>query len=151
MQDIVTKPPTLYDTDFYAWANEQAALLRAGRFSVSDIANIAEEIESLGKCEKRELVSRLAVLLMHLSKWRFQPNKRGKSWRLTIETQRADTLEHLAENPSLRSQIDDVLKASYRRARAEAAHETGLDPDTFPVVCPWTYDEIVDHNLWPES
>ena len=83
-----TKNATLYDTDFYAWANEQAALLRAGRLSEADIENIAEEIESMGRSERSELVNRLTVLLVHLLKWRYQPGLRGRSWRLTIEEQR---------------------------------------------------------------
>src|SRR5271168_5304601 len=96
-----TKNATLYDTDFYAWANEQAALLRAGRLSEADIQNIAEEIESMGRSEKRELVSRLAVLFQHLLKWRYQPGFRGNSWRLTIEDQRQEVSDHLSENLSL--------------------------------------------------
>ena len=71
---------SLYDRDFYAWANEQAALLRAGRLTEADIENIAEEIESMGRSEKRELVGRLAILLQHLLKWQFQPGRRSASW-----------------------------------------------------------------------
>src|ERR1700685_1873301 len=77
-----------YDRDFYAWANKQAALLRAGKLSEADFEHIAAEIESMGKTEKRELVSRLTVLLLHLLKWRFQPELRSPSWRLSVEEQR---------------------------------------------------------------
>ncbi len=77
-----------YDADFYAWANEQATLLRAGRLSEIDVEHIAEEIETLGRGEKRALVSCLSVLLLHLLKWSFQPERRGKSWELTIKEQR---------------------------------------------------------------
>ena len=93
----------LYEQDFYAWANEQAALLRSGRVSDADLEHIAEEIESMGRSEKRELISRLKLLLAHLLKWQFQPTLRGNSWRLTIEEQRRDVAEHLADNPSLKS------------------------------------------------
>ncbi|HEY3718618.1 MAG TPA: DUF29 domain-containing protein [Roseiarcus sp.] len=79
-----------YDSDFYAWANEQAALLRAGRLGQADIEHIAQEIESMGRTEKRELVSRLRVLLVHLLKWRFQPTGRGSSWKASIRVQRLD-------------------------------------------------------------
>ncbi len=95
----------LYDQDFYAWANEQAGLLRAGRLSEADIEHIAEEIESMGKSEKRELVSRLTVLLLHLLKWQHQPAFRSKSWRLTLEEQRDRLEDHLADNPSLKSSL----------------------------------------------
>lgn len=78
----------LYTEDFYAWANQQAALLRAGKLEAADIAHIAEEIESMGRGEKRELINRLAMLLMHLLKWQYQPGLRGNSWRLTIREQR---------------------------------------------------------------
>ena len=82
----------LYDEDFYAWANRQAALLRAGNLSAADIEHIAEEIESMGRGEKRELVNRLAVSLLHLLKWQFQPAMRGNSWRLSIEGRRLSRL-----------------------------------------------------------
>src|ERR1700684_1921614 len=98
-----TKNATLYDTDFYVWANEQAALLRAGRLSEADVENIAEEIESMGRSERSELVNRLTVLLVHLLKWRYQQNLRGRSWALTIEQQRIQLSRHLVRNPSLQS------------------------------------------------
>ena len=96
----------LYDEDFYAWANEQAALLRSGRLAEADIAHIAEEIESMGKTEKRELINRLKVLLMHLLKWQLQPTFQGNSWRLTIEEQRREVVDHLADNPSLKDEVE---------------------------------------------
>ncbi len=108
---------SLYDRDFYAWANEQAALLRAGRLTEADIENIAEEIESMGRSEKRELINRLAVLLSHLLKWQFQPAFRGNSWRLTIEEQRNRVDDHLGDNPSLKSQLDQAMRTAYRSAR----------------------------------
>src|ERR1700691_740820 len=94
-----------YDADFYGWANEQAALLREGRLAEADIANIAEEIESIGRSEKRELVSRLAVLLTHLLKWRYQPGGRGSSWRASIVVQRRALERHLADNPRLKTRL----------------------------------------------
>lgn len=156
MQDVANqeagpKHASLYDTDFYAWTHQQAALLRAGRFGEADIANIVEEIETLGRSEKRELVSRLTVLLMHLLKWQFQPALRSTSWRLTIQGQRLDLASHIADNPSLKSQLDDAITTSYRRARIEAAKETGFDLSTFPNACPWAYDDIRNDAFWPES
>ena len=151
MQDTSPQAPSLYDTDFYAWANRQAALLRAGRLGEADIENIAEEIESMGKSEKRELVTRLAVLLMHLLKWRYQPKGRGKSWRLTIRRQRLDLVDHLADNPSLKSQIKASMASAYQRACIDAAQETRLEPEDFPDVCPWSHEEIIDDTFWPEA
>ncbi len=98
-------PNANYDRDFYAWANEQAALLREGKLAQADIEHIAEEIESMGRTEKRELVSRLTVLLLHLLKWRFQSEMRGKSWRLSIQGQRYQISDHMADNPSLKAKL----------------------------------------------
>jgi hypothetical protein len=145
-----SKNTTLYDTDFYAWANEQAALLRAGRLSEADIENIAEEIESMGRSERRELVNRLTVLLLHLLKWRYQPTFRGNSWRLTIEEQRLQVSDHLNDNPSLKSQLDDMMRSAYRFGRVRAAGETGLDRDMFPAACPFAFDEAMNPDFWPD-
>ena len=140
---------SLYERDFYAWANEQAALLRAGNLSAADIDHIAEEIESMGRTEKRELESRLTILLLHLLKWRFQPGLRGNSWRLTIKEQRRRVVRHLADNPSLRSQVDAVTASAYGDATLEAERETGLPESAFPAECPWSFQEIMNEEFWP--
>ena len=141
---------SLYDRDFFAWANEQAALLRAGRLSEADIEHIAEEIESMGKTEKRELVSRLEVLLMHLLKWQFQPERRGKSWTNTVRVQRNRLNGHLADNPSLKPLLPAAVHAAYENAKIEAADETDLDEAAFPEVCAWSFEEIMDPGFWPD-
>jgi len=141
---------SLYDQDFYAWANDQARLLRAGKLSEADIDHIAEEIESIGRAEKRELVSRLKVLLMHLLKWRFQPTGRPTSWRLTIEEQRSEVVDHLADNPSLKAKLPETVANAYSTAILAAARETGLDRAVFPPACPWSFEDIVDPAFWPD-
>jgi hypothetical protein len=150
LRSMSTKNATLYDTDFYAWANEQAALLRAGRLSEADVENIAEEIESMGRSERSELVNRLAVLLVHLLKWRYQPEPRGRSWGLTVEEQRDALQDHLADNPSLKSQLDELVARAYRRARINAERETHLPRATFPPTCPFTFDEAMNPDFWPD-
>lgn len=97
---------SLYERDYYAWSNEQVALLRAGKLAEADIGNIIEEIESMGRSERRELVNRLVVLLLRLLKWRYQPAFRGQSWRLSIKEQRIRLTAHLADNPSLKLRLD---------------------------------------------
>jgi hypothetical protein len=141
----------LYEKDFYAWANEQAALLRAGNLSAADLANIAEEIESMGKREKRELVNRLGVILLHLLKWQFQPGLQSHSWRTTIHTQRRDAADHLADNPSLKSQIHAIVIRAYDKAIDDAALETGLPVKTFPSECPWTWEQIMSKDFLPNG
>ena len=138
-----------YDNDFYAWANEQAALLRAGRLGQADIEHIAQEIESMGRTEKRELVSRLRVLLLHLLKWRFQPSSRGSSWEATIRVQRLDLAEHMKDNPSLKAIVSEAITTAYEGAVIEAAAETKLSESAFPSVCPWPFDQLMDVRFWP--
>ena len=141
----------LYEQDYYGWANEQAALLRAGNLGAADIGNIAEEIESMGKGEKRELVNRLAVLLLHLLKWQFQPGNRGKSWQITIRAQRTQIARHLAENPSLKSELAQAMREAYADATLEAERETDLPETTFPADCPYSFQIAMQNDFWPES
>ena len=141
---------TSYDQDVVAWANEQAALLRAGKFSAIDIEHIAEEIEDVGKSEQRELANRMAVLLAHLLKWQFQPERRGASWEITIRNQREAIPEALQDSPSLKKpMLSDAtwLKRVFRDARQQAAQETGLG--CFPETCPWTMAQALDERFFP--
>ncbi len=141
----------LYERDFYAWANEQAALLRSGRLSEADIEHVAEEIETMGKTEKREQISRLKVLLMHLLEWQFQPGGRSISWRLTVAEQRREVVDHLADNPSLKAKLPAAIENAYGGAILAVARETNLDLDTFPSVCPWSFDAVIDGTFWPSE
>jgi hypothetical protein len=147
----MTSRRSLHESDFYAWSLEQAALLRAGRIGEADLDAIAEEIESMGKTEKRELVSRLTVLLLHLLKWRHQPSHRGKSWRLSITNARNEIIDHLEDNPSLKVVLDSAMEQAYRSARLKAAIETELDEDAFPARCPWSFAEAMDEGFWPDQ
>ncbi len=133
----------LYEQDFYQWTHEQAGLLKAGALSQLDIPNLIEEIESMGRSEKRELRSRLTVLLMHLLKWDYQPDRRSGSWKSTISTQRMDIDFVLKDNPSLKHNLGIVIDETYRVARQRAADETGLPESVFPSSCPYTVDHIM--------
>jgi hypothetical protein len=137
---------TLYDRDFYAWSREQAELLRAGKLAEADIEHIAEEIDSMGRTEKRELVSGLSVVLLR----RYQPGKRGPSWEASVANQRDDIADHLDDNPSLKPLLPQALASAYRKARREAVAETGLAAATFPETCPWAIDEALDEAFCPE-
>jgi hypothetical protein len=143
-------PNRNYEHDFYAWANEQAALLRAGELARADIEHIAEEIESMGKTEKRELVSRLRVLMLHLLKWRFQPLGRTASWEASIGVQRLDITEHLKDNPSLKPHLPEAIETAFKGAVLEAAAETKLPKSTFPPTCPWSFEQMMDAEFWPD-
>jgi hypothetical protein len=145
----VESDDSLYERDFYAWSLEQARLLRAGLVTQLDLENIAEEIESLGKSEKKELASRLTVLLTHLLKWQLQTGHRSGSWEATIRVQRRDAAEHLRENPSLKSQIPRIFANAYQSAASQALIETGLPATTFPPASPWTFNQAIDPDFWP--
>lgn len=137
----------LYERDFYAWAIEQSALLRAGKLSAADIGHIAEEIESMGRSEKRELTNRLAVLVAHLLKWHFQPERRGRSWRATIREQRLQAGQVLRDNPSLRPQLSVILADAYENAVQIAIRETDLPEEMFPAECPWSFEQAMQDEV----
>jgi hypothetical protein len=127
--------------------------LRAGNFEALDLENLAEEIKEVGKSEKRELMSRMVVLLAHLLKWQFQPLLRGKSRKSTIIVQRDDVADVLEEAPSLRASLEDSkwLEKAWRKARLLAANETGIDEDLFPSQCPWRMAQALDPEFFPEQ
>jgi len=142
---------TPYDLDVIAWANEQARLLRSGLFSQLDIEHLAEEIEDVGKSEQRELESRMAVLLAHLIKWQFQPDRRGSSWRITLADQRQGIARRLKRTPSLKASLDDPdwWADAWQDARREAAKETGIEYGRFPASCPWPVADVLAADWYP--
>ena len=143
---------TTYETDVIAWANEQAALLRSGKLTEIDIAHIAEEIEDVGKSEQRELASRMAVLLAHLLKWQFQPERRSNSWSGTIYGQRKAIAAALRKTPSLKTVLLDVdwLEGVWADAVADAIKETGLAWGIFPESCLWPVDQALWQDFLPQ-
>jgi hypothetical protein len=140
----------LYEVDFYAWTQEQSALLSRGQWQSLDIENLVEEIESLGKQQKQELRNRLGVLIGHLLKWEFQPELRGKSWRSTIIEQRDRIKLHLKDNPSLKSYLDEAVIEAHRLALSLVVRETPLDYPDLPADCPYEIAQILD-PLFPED
>jgi hypothetical protein len=140
----------LYETDIVAWASEQAELLRSGQWSALDMENIAEEIEDVGKSERRELDSRVAVLIGHLLKWKFQPEKRSKSWIDSIDNQRLRIADRLRHTPSLKHFIADEtwLQETWRDGLSLAMDETGLHG--LPRAPIWTVDQLRDPAFFPD-
>lgn len=139
-----------YDQDLYSWSLEQAMLLRERKFDQIDLEHIIEEIEDMSKSEKRALGSFLETLLMHLLKWQYQPAHQGRSWKFTIIEQRKRIVGHMKENPGLKSKLPDVIETAYGYAVSGAVRETGLAQETFPEQCPWTYEQFMDVDFWPE-
>lgn len=140
-----------YEQDVVAWANEQARLLRAKRFDLLDIEHLAEEIEDVGKSEQRELANRMAVLLAHLLKWKFQPERQGNSWAATIRNQRRVLARALEETPSLKGKLSDPgwWEFVWVDALNNATSETGMLYEAFPETCPWTIAEVFDQDWLP--
>jgi len=136
-----------YERDIYSWALRQAALLRAGRYGELDVENIAEELETLARTEFKSLVSALRVLIMHLLKWDYQPERRSRSWALTITVQRSELSDVLKDNPGLKPRIGEAVERAYRRARLEAAMETSLKPETFPQNCPYDLATLTSREI----
>ncbi len=140
-----------YNKDFYAWLMNNASLLRQHKFNEVDIEHIAEELESMGKSEKRELTSRLTVLLAHLLKWKFQSALRSRSWKNTISTQRIDILEVLDDSPSLKYELEERVVIAYEKAKLSAEDETGIDKNNFPETCPFTVEQLLKKDYLPED
>jgi hypothetical protein len=143
----------LYKQDVYAWAQTTAALIRAGKWPEVDATSVAEEVESLAINQKHALGSHLKNLVMHLLKWHYQPSGRaeGHSWQTSIINARDEIATILDDSPSLRREVPDVLARRYPAARRLASAETRLPLVTFPANCPWTVEQILDDDFWPEE
>ncbi len=138
---------SLYEQDFYQWTQEQAALLKAGTLAQLDIENLIEEIESMGKSQKRELYSRLVVLIMHMLKWDYQPDMQSGSWKNTILTQRREIKFLLKDNPSLNRIVSDAVRMVYSDSVEAASVETGLPVSSFPETCPYTIEQLMGEAI----
>jgi hypothetical protein len=136
-----------YNIDFYAWALHNATLLKQGKFSEVDVEHVAEEIESLGKSDKRELINRCAILLAHLLKWQFQPDKRSNSWKYTLEEQCDEILELLEDSPSLKYELEEKWERAYKKAVRIAVADTGMSQNSFPETCPFCLDDILNPDF----
>jgi hypothetical protein len=151
---ILSPPPSqtaeLYDRDFCLWTETMAEVLRSGNLAELDMENLAEEVESLGRRDRRELQSRLVVLLHHLLKWQCQPDMRSGSWRGTLAEQRMRIRRLLQDSPSLRSVLEGAIDECYADAKIQAAAETGLTIETFPVDCPYPIESILSIEFLPD-
>lgn len=152
-----TQPPetsvmtnsSLYEQDYYLWLQTTAKQLREGRLSEIDCVNLIEEIESMGRSEKNALVSNLQIVLMHLLKHKYQPEKRSNSWLFTIFEHRDRLLEAFEVSPSLKPYFREVFAKCYTKARKKASLETGLPISTFPTESPFTPEETLDTEYLP--
>lgn len=143
---------TTYEQDFFGWTREQASLLRSGQLSRLDVEHLIEEIEGMGRSERRQLTNRLELLLMHLLKWEHQEGRReidGKSWLRTIRDQRRRIPKLLRDNPSLQPLLAECIRDAYDDARFGASDETGLPISVFPESCPYPAERVLDSDFLP--
>lgn len=141
----------LYEIDFYAWTEEQVSLLKTQQWKELDTINLIEEIEALGRKERQELRNRLGILLGHLLKWQFQPNKRSNSWLGTIREQRVQIKLLLEDSPSLKPYLDKVFPDAYELGFALAIQETDLNEQVFPEVYPYTSEQALNSEFLPSN
>lgn len=139
-----------YDEDYYLWLVRQVELLRARRLDEIDVVMIAEELEDMGKSERRALEAYYSLLISHLLKWTFQPERRSASWETTIKKARRAIAKRETESPTLRVAAPDLVMSIYADAREDAADETRLPLETFPATCPYSIDELRDRTYWPD-
>ncbi len=141
----------LYETDFNLWLEETARLLKENNFEQLDIENLIEEIEAMGRSEKREFCSHLEILLLHLLKWKYQQNKRSGSWKRSILEHRNRILEELQDSPSYKPYYEQIFDKCYKNARKYAEAEIGLSIKTFPEICPFSKIEVLTIDYLPED
>lgn len=147
MTALKTRPTltgTAYADDFYTWTQERSARLRSGEPSGLVRANLADEIESLGKSQFVRLTSALRMVLLHRLKFDHQPGKRTRSWAISLAPHRVHTIDELEESPGLKGRLVEAVAKAYRVARLDAVSETGLPVKLFPEACPYTYQDIMD-------
>jgi hypothetical protein len=145
----VTRARIRYEDDLFAWTQEEAALLRAHAADAIDWENLAEEIESMGRRDRREFSSRLGVVLLHLLKWQAQPDYRCMSWRKTLRSQRREIRDLLKQSPSLRREVPGMIREAYADVVKDATDETGLPACVFPDTCPYPPEDVLDEDHLP--
>ena len=141
------------DSDFAAWIYDQVAALKEGRFSDLDIDDLSDEVESLAKRDFKKLRSYIRVVLTHMLKWDFQPERRDVSWRNSINASRERIWGELASSPSFRPRIPQAIEQAFPLARLNAWDETGVFKlEREPETCPYSWDEIMfrPHELDPD-
>lgn len=141
----------LYHQDYYLWLEKTTNLLRQGDLSCIDSINLAEEVEDMGRSEKRAIYSNLKILFVHLLKYKYQPQKISNSWKVTIREHRQRLRKAFQESPSLEKYFQDIFTESYRDAREIAADETGLNLTTFPIDSPFIPEETLSFEYLPNS
>ncbi len=141
----------LYKTDFHAWTLAAADLVRRHRFDELNADDLAEELDSMGRKERNEVANRLVMLLAHLLKWHLQPAYRGTSWRSSIIEQRKQIQRQIQHSPSVRPYVAEAMMEAYPDAVDIAAREILLDSGRFPPACPYSQEQVLDFDYYPDQ
>ncbi len=144
---ITNSQETLYNQDYYQWLTQTAKLLKEKQFTQLDLENLIEEIESLGRSEKRAIESNLIIVILHLLKWRYQPEKRSSSWKSSIREHRRRIQRLLTDSPSLKNYLSEIFTTCYLAAKKQASDETGLSLVAFPEECPFSLSESLNEDF----
>lgn len=139
-----------YEEDFYGWALSNVSLLKKGKYQEADMEHIIEELEEMGISNENQLINRFSILIAHLLKWQFQPDFRGRSWSGTIKEQRNKIERLLRKNPSLKSKISEALEEGFSDSKNVIEKETPIDLKLIPEECPYTFEQIINDEFYPE-
>ncbi|BAU62882.1 hypothetical protein STA3757_02330 [Stanieria sp. NIES-3757] len=140
----------MYSQDFIAWADQQALLLEQKRWEELDLVHLIEEVKDLGNRHRDALESQLTRLLMHLLKWKYQPNYRSTSWKATIKEARKQIERLIKKHPVLKIHLEMTFLECYLNAREDASDETELSIDTFPINCPFSIAQVCNRDFFPD-
>jgi predicted DNA-binding ribbon-helix-helix protein len=144
------KVSELYEQDFCLWAEQIAQLLRSGHFSEIDLENLIDEVQDMSRSQKRALLSNLRVIILHLLKYKYQPDNRSNSWLSSIREHRTRIEDSFRDSPSLRVYIQEMFTICYENARKQAVDETSLPLDVFPEQAPFTLSECLNEDFLSE-
>lgn len=150
MPPLKADSQTLYETDYLQWIETTVEKLRGQDYANVDWENLIEEIADMGRSERRSLKSNLIVILVHLLKWQFQPERKSGSWEGSIVEHRRRVKEGLSDSPSLKPYLESIFAECYTQAVKQAKAETGLPLETFPVLCPYKLSEVIDDEFLPQ-
>ena len=149
--ELQASQKSIYDTDFVRWVETTVEQLRTQNYANVDWENLLDEIEDMGKSEKRAIYSNLKILLLDLLKYKYQPDKRSNSWVASIVEHRQRIKKAFKESPSLQPYFTEIFNDCYQDARELVAAETGLAINDFPVETPFNYEQVINAEYLPDG
>lgn len=143
---------TLYDQDYNLWLEKTIKQLKSSKFSEIDIENLIEELESMGRSDKRALKSLLTRLFEHLLKiayWETEREYNYRGWNGEIQNFRIQIRELLKDSPSLKVYLVEIFEECYQDAKKITIKKTGLESDLFPDKPIANLEQVLDDDWLP--